>query len=64
MLSYDETLPHRPIHQVNSRRMAQALNRKHSETEEEAIAAYSSLGIRHESIRQFLRQYHGIEISM
>ena len=44
--------------------MAQALNAKHFDTVEEAIAAYFSLGLRHATIQQFLRQYHGIDMSL
>ena len=44
--------------------MAEALNGRDFETEEEAIVAYFSLGIRHEMILLYLRRFHGFDISL
>ena len=44
--------------------MAEALNGRDFETEEEAIVAYFKLGIRHEMILLYLRRFHGFDISL
>ena len=44
--------------------MAEALISREFPTQEEAIKAYFSLGITHGSILCFLRDYHGIDISI
>ena len=55
---------HRVKNHVEKYRMAEALNGRHFETEEEAIVAYFSLGIRHETILLYLRRFHGFDISL